>query len=265
MGLIRFDDFAEIGALLERPDVSLTVFAPNNAAMENLDVSDVDLINAVFRYHILGEELYEDDFLVLQFPDTLMIDQRYVNNGRRSQVLDVYHNDDQLLIFFRDQIAKVVTSNVRCSNGVIHVIDKLVLLPEKALQTARDSGFSKFYELVHKADLQTDIDEMDGATVLVPTDEAWAAIPDIDTWPISSLAQLLTYHIAFGAFYSPELKNGMELIVVERNHTLLVTKTQGPTGDIINIADALVSRPNVLTHNGVIHGLDTVLFPPFHR
>jgi len=149
----------------------------------------------------------------------------------------------------------VTTADVVASNGVIHVIDDILLPPkDNIVATAIAAGtFTKLAEALTSAGLVATLQGKGPFTVFAPTDAAFAKLASVPTG--DALKNVLLYHVLAGAVGSGDLKAGPV-------PTQLTGKsvTVGLTGEV-TINDAKVTTANVLTKNGVIHVVDTVLVP----
>lgn len=175
--------------------------------------------------------------------------------------------------------ANVVAADIEASNGVIHVIDSVILPPteeaaaEVAPEAAAPAGniaevataagsFNTLLAAVQAAGL---VDELTGEgpfTVFAPTDEAFAALPagTLDTLladPEGALRDILLYHVVAGKVMSTDLSDGM------------MAETLQGAPITVSIADGAVkvNESNVITadveaSNGVIHVIDAVILPP---
>jgi uncharacterized surface protein with fasciclin (FAS1) repeats len=97
-------------------------------------------------------------------------------------------------------------------------------------------------------------------TVFAPTDEAFAKIPKDQLNALmankTQLTALLTYHVVPGKVMSTDLKNGMMVKTVP-GENLVISLANG--GIMVN--DAKVVQADIVSTNGVIHAIDTVLIP----
>jgi uncharacterized surface protein with fasciclin (FAS1) repeats len=267
--------------LVADPDADLTVFAPTNAQFEDLfttlGVADVDgLITAlgvdgvanVLAYHVLGAEVKAAD-VPTAFVKTLA-------TNADDDFLDMYTDglagDNSVEI---NGTTSVTTANIDCSNGVIHVIDG-VLLPQSVAQLAALSPVhtSLITALgVADGDLDNLLNTGTGPfTVFAPTDDAFgdllvelnladlnAVVGAIGT---NGLANVLLYHVVTPAnVRSEDLTNG-QVVTAANNGTFTVNIS----GSTVTLTDESARTAGVVAvdiqgTNGVIHVLDKVILP----
>ncbi len=231
----------------------LTVFAPTDEAFAkipqaqlNAILADKELLTSILTYHVVAGRVTANDVVNLDFAPTL--------NGQR---LDVSTSHGVQV----DE-ANVVTTDIMASNGVIHVIDA-VLVPEtrNIAEVAREAGsFGTLLTALEAADLTETIAGGGPYTVLAPTDEAFAKIPAEKLNAILAdkelLTQILTYHVVEGVAYADQVArmsavstlNGKRVHVASRHHQL-------------HLNDAHVVAADIAASNGVIHVIDEVLVP----
>lgn len=174
--------------------------------------------------------------------------------------------------------ANVITPNIEASNGVIHVIDTVILPPEAAasdtptttaemadiVDTAIAAGnFTTLVSAVEAAGLVETLKGEGPFTVFAPTDEAFATLPagTLDTLlqdPQGQLSQILLYHVVPGKVMAADVA-GMSGQTAETagGQTLNITVE----GEKVMINDATVVITDIETSNGVIHVIDKVLTP----
>jgi transforming growth factor-beta-induced protein len=153
--------------------------------------------------------------------------------------------------------AKVTTADVQASNGVIHVIDT-VLLPPNVVQAAQYAGFTTLAGAIETAGLTEALSAPTGTfTVFAPTEAAFAKLPPGTVASLSptALGDLLKYHVLGSKVLSTQLTAGPV-------NTLLSGKqvTISLTGPKVN--DSNITLADVKTSNGIIHAIDTVLTVP---
>jgi transforming growth factor-beta-induced protein len=175
--------------------------------------------------------------------------------------------------------SKVTTSDVLASNGVIHVIDE-VLIPEdfNAQTLAQIVAGSADHTILLSALAKPELSDLLAAandptqdlTVFAPTNAAFEGVlaalgmTSIDDMPVEVLKEIVTYHIIGGAVTSDQLSNGDV-------NTLLPGIAGGPeyefvTVDLtdgVKINTANVTAPDLKAVNGVAHVVDAVLLPSY--
>jgi len=162
--------------------------------------------------------------------------------------------------------ANVTSADVLASNGVVHVIDKVLMPPSDLIDiptVATSTGIhTALVAALAQADLVTTLQGDGPFTVFAPTDDAFTAEGiDLSTFDtdeeIAALVDILTYHVVPGAVMSTDLTDGMTATAV---NTDSLTFTVSADGVMVN--DANVVSADVLASNGVVHVIDKVLMPP---
>lgn len=244
-----------------------TVFAPTDAAFAALGddtiaalLADTDTLSDILLYHVANG--------IRDSNDLTRRDGRLLNtlNGDR---LAINVTDEGLYL----NQSLVVVANIEASNGIIHVIDR-VLVPvsdEVANGTIVDVAVASGQFTTLVAALQaTGLDHVLALpwgrfTVFAPTDDAFAALgqdtinellanPDV-------LADILLYHVAWRDRDSvgvlKKVKRGLRMLNRDRVDVDIVE------GEIF-INDSKVIIKDIATQNGTIHVIDAVLIPPSH-
>jgi transforming growth factor-beta-induced protein len=246
-----------------------TVFAPTNAAFEALPAevlealgADSDALTKVLLYHVVPDVAVTSD-LVAPGP-VVMADGSSATISAEGDGLKI---DD----------ANIVAVDIMASNGVIHVIDAVIVPEDLVLdlgpaeeqtigdivETAVDNEiFTTLVAAIEAADLVEALQGDGPFTVFAPTDEAFAALPEglIDALLLPEnlevLQQILLYHVIIGAAVTSDMVAPGE---VEMGDESLATITVD--GDQVFIDDARVVAVDVPASNGVIHVIDAVLVP----
>jgi uncharacterized surface protein with fasciclin (FAS1) repeats len=240
---------------------NFTVFAPTNDAFTaaGLDPSQVQLVTDILLYHVLGVVVFSKDLKALQFPSSLLTDSAYVTLGGAAQVLEVQKSRSSVTITFgipgaKNTTATVLIADVQCSNGVVHVIDRVLIFPARTSAVASGAGLDALVAAVVSVNLVKVVDNTSSLTIFAPTDAAFSKVGPVDP---KVLTQILEYHVVPAVAFSNQLYDG-EVIPTLNGNTLTVSFDD----DGIYINDAKVLIPNVLTANGVVHVIDSVLIPP---
>ena len=239
-------------------DGPFTVFAPTDdafaAAGIDLSTFDTDEENAtlsdILLYHVVSGSVAASD----------------VTDGMSAEAL----NGDDLSFTVSDgsvmvNDATVTTADVMASNGIIHVID-MVLMPPADLAdiptVAQGTGIhTSLVAAVVQAELLTTLQGDGPFTVFAPTDDAFAAagidLAALDTEEgKAALTDILLYHVVSGAVPSSAVTDGMSAAAVNGDDLSFTV------GEGVMVNDANVVLADVPASNGVIHVIDKVLMPP---
>ena len=157
--------------------------------------------------------------------------------------------------------ANVTLADVNTSNGVIHVIDKVLMptaTPNNIPRTAQCTGIhNTLVTAVIQAGLLETLQGEGPFTVFAPTDQAFTdAGIDLSTLNQSQLSDILLYHVLGAGVQSSVITDGMEQTMVNGDNVTFSTTA----GVMINGAN--VTLADVATSNGFIHVIDKVLMPP---
>ena len=236
-----------------------TVFAPTDEAFAKLPEGVVAellkeenraQLQAILTYHVVSGNMDSTKVVKKDFLTTL--------NGQRIAI-DV---DKKTGVSISG--SGLVKADIQCENGVIHVIDT-VMLPntEDILATAAAAGdFKTLAAAVKTAGLVEALQSEGPFTVFAPTDEAFAKLPEGTVAELlkeenrDQLTAILTYHVVSGRVY------GKDAIAAEMAPTLQGGELKFQVMDeVLWVNDAKVIKGNLETSNGVIHVIDTVLLP----
>ena len=160
--------------------------------------------------------------------------------------------------------AQVTATDVATSNGIIHVIDKVLTptpTPNDIPRTAQCTGqHNALVSAVVQADLLETLQGEGPFTLFAPTDTAFAEagidLAALDTPEgKATLADILLYHVVAGSVASSDLTDCMTASTVNGQPVSFTV------GESVMVNGATVSLADVQTSNGVIHVIDTVLTP----
>jgi len=243
---------------------NFTVFAPDNNAFKeaNVDPSDVDVVTQVLYYHVLGNRVSSQDLKVDQFPTTLMTDSKYVNRGGHGQVLGVYKLHDKVFVNFGlpgsiRHTAEVVVADVECSNGVVHVINRVLFFPNVVSKMAQEERLRTLVAALSKADLVSAVDTTKSITVFAPDERAFEKAGGIDKLSKDTLTKILTFHVVPAVAFSTDLTDGQELPTLNGGKLKVSIERER-----VRINGCDVIWANAITENGAVHVIDCVLMPP---
>lgn len=144
------------------------------------------------------------------------------------------------------------------TGGVIHVIDRLLTLPEKTSETLNSYGLTALRGALNATNLLDVVNNTPNITIFAPSNAALQAIGSgLGGLNTQQITDVLTYHVVNGTLgYSSGLRNGTVLRAANGGN-LTVTINSGR----VFVNNARVVTSDVLVANGVVHVIDAVLNP----
>lgn len=237
-----------------------TTFAPTDEAFNTLFESvnptglTTEQVQFILTYHvIIGAPIFAADLVPQQAPAAANEELLYITSG-----------DEGVTI---NGSATVTTADVEASNGVIHIIDE-VLLPNPFVPVtgvvSRNYDLSTLLGLVAQrlAILEALSDPDAELTVFAPTNEAFdaalAANPDLTD---EQITEILTYHVLTSTVLSSDLdaEQDVETLQGENMNVVLDNETVTINGSVV------VETADLAGSNGVVHIIDGVLLPPSYQ
>ncbi len=161
-------------------------------------------------------------------------------------------------------VAKVVKTDIETSNGVIHVIDSVILPADKDIvDTAVGAGsFKTLVAAVKAAGLVDTLKSKGPFTVFAPTDEAFAKLPEGTVANLlkpenkDQLVAILTYHVVVGKVMASDVVKISFAKTVNGKSAAVKVSDAG-----VMVDNAKVVATDIETSNGVIHVIDSVILP----
>jgi uncharacterized surface protein with fasciclin (FAS1) repeats len=264
-------DKAGLVPTLTNASVSLTVFAPTNAAFDalatQLGFADATAMVAalppatlasILQYHVLPTRETAADLIA--GGDTQAT--AYTFEGAPAELtLDASSG-----VSITDAVltsAAVTTADVAATNGVVHVIDK-VLVPPGVLNIVQmaqvNPAFSSLVEAVVAADLQGALSGTGPFTVFAPVDDAFEAIAStVAGLTTQQLTTVLTYHVVSGQVLSTGIPFGTPVDTLA-GQTITINASPLTITDTTATPAPIVGT-DVRASNGVIHVISKVLIP----
>jgi uncharacterized surface protein with fasciclin (FAS1) repeats len=234
-----------------------TVFAPTDEAFAKLPKGTVETLlkpenkaklTAILKYHVVSGNVMAKD----------------VKSGSvetlAGQRIDLVAEKGNVTV----DKAKVTKTDIEATNGVIHVIDTVILPSDKTVvQTAAEaSNFKTLAMLLEKADLIGALSGEGPFTVFAPTDEAFAKLPKETVESLlkpenkAQLQEILKFHVVSGRVFSDAaLKAGKAKTLQGGEITIMSEKGKA------TVNGANLTATDLDASNGVIHVIDTVILP----
>ncbi len=270
-------DNGDLVDLLSNPG-TLTVFAPTNAAFDALAVEltgsatakgadlltaqNKPLVRAVLQYHVLTTEVGASA-IPFGMPITTA----------EGSIFKIESGSPPTIFDGRNRQAKITATDIDATNGVVHVIDRVILPADKnivevaqAAAAGTPAELSILVEAVVAADLAGTLSGPGPFTVFAPTDAAFAALltelgvtkPQLLA-NTALLTQVLTYHVVSGRVLKAQVPVGTPVTTVQGatftvGANLAITDGRSRTSGIVGT--------DVFATNGVIHVIDKVILPP---
>ena len=237
-------------------DGPFTVFAPTDEAFAKLPEGTVaDLLKpenkaklaGILTYHVVAGKVMAADVVKLKEAKTVQGSNVSIKVVNGKVMVDN---------------AQVVKTDIQCGNGVIHVIDA-VILPKDIVDTAVAAGsFKTLAAALKAADLVETLKGKGPFTVFAPTDDAFAKLPEGTVADLlkpenkKKLAGILTYHVVAGKVMAADVVKLTKAKTVQGSE-VKIKVTDGK----VMVDNANVVKTDIVCGNGVIHVIDAVILP----
>mmetsp|Transcript_32065 Transcript_32065/g.45579 ORF Transcript_32065/g.45579 Transcript_32065/m.45579 type:complete len:740 (-) Transcript_32065:422-2641(-) len=260
--------FLQLAGLVEtlEGDGPFTVFAPTDYAFSKLGNStleslmdDNEALKTILLYHVVSGNVKKEDL------------EEGVVTTLSGATIDVEFHGGFFGFFGRDVKlngnAEVTTFDILGSNGVIHLIDEVLLPPDNIVTVAASNGFNTLIAAIAAANLTSVLQGEGPFTIFAPTDAAFDKLPSgtLDSLLAdpATLARILQYHVISGRIESGDLKEGAvatlegQNIDVDFQYIFFFFLN----GIVLN-GESEVITTDIKASNGIIHSIDEVLIPP---
>ena len=234
-----------------------TVFAPTDEAFAEIPeetlnalLADPEALANILLYHVVAGQVLAEDVVTLSSATTV-----------QGSDVSISLNDGGVQV----NDANILVTDIIASNGVIHVIDKVLIPPpelDDIVDTAVAAGrFGTLATALGVADL---VDALKGEgpfTVFAPNDDAFAKLPaDVLNGLLAdpqALADILLFHVV------PEALSAADVVSRNQVPTLQGSRAAIRVEDgVATIEDAQIIATDIQASNGIIHEIDSVILPP---
>jgi uncharacterized surface protein with fasciclin (FAS1) repeats len=244
-----------------------TVFAPTDDAFAALPAgtldslfADIPALQSVLTYHVVPGQVMAADVVNLDSADTV-----------QGEAIDITVQDGNVMV----NGANVIITDIEGANGVIHVIDAVILPPsmtaaeEEAMMeetpdivdiAISDGRFTTLVTALQEASLVDTLKGEGPFTVFAPTDDAFNALPDGTLEgllaDIPALTDVLLYHVVPGKVMAADVVN-LESADTVLGQPVSISVTDGNV--MVDGANVIIT--DIEGSNGVIHVIDSVITP----
>jgi transforming growth factor-beta-induced protein len=256
-----------------------TVFAPTDAAFAALPAGTLDSLllpenkqqlTDILLYHVVPGKVMAADVVGL--------DGQSAETALAGKSINIKVDGDKVIL--NDNVNVIIT-DIEASNGVIHVVDAVLLPPSDEAMSSdamsekmdivdtavADGRFTTLVAAVQAADLVETLKSAGPFTVFAPTDDAFAALPagTLDSLLLpenkQQLTDILLYHVVPGTVMAADVigldGQSAETALVGKSISIKVDGGKVILNDNVNVIIT-----DIETSNGVIHVIDAVLLPP---
>ena len=248
-----------------------TVFAPTDDAFAALPEGTLDSLllpenkqqlTDILLYHVVPGKVMAADVAGL--------DGKMSDTALEGQKIDIKVDSGNVYL---NENTQVIITDIEASNGVIHVIDSVLLPPsdEAGMETmdivdtaVADGRFTTLVAAVQAAELVDTLKSEGPFTVFAPTDDAFAALPEgtLDSLLLpenqQQLTDILLYHVVPGQVMASDVVGLTSATTVLGKDATVTVKD----GRVFLNDNVEIIITDIETSNGVIHVIDTVLLPP---
>ncbi len=239
-----------------------TVFAPTNDAFTALGVdlatvSDADLTNILLN-HVIGAKINAGD---------IADGQTYAStasaSGPGGEALSILIEKGSAGVSINGAI-NVTTADVEADNGVIHIVDAVIMPLDVVGHAVANSAFTSLVGALSGApgELVSALQGTGPFTVFAPTNSAFDAISDVVAGLTpEQLATVLTYHVVAGANVRSDALTDDMVVTTLSGQDITIDLDGGASIKDQSGADVAIALVDVQGTNGVIHVIETVLLP----
>ena len=244
-----------------------TVFAPTDEAFSALPAGTLDellkpenkqSLTDILLYHVVAGNVMAADVAAMTSATTVLGEDVAI----KVDMGDVYVND-----------AKVIVTDIQTSNGIIHVLDAVIMPAMDEATTQEDNTIvdiavadGRFTTLVAALEAAELVETLNGEgpfTVFAPTDDAFAALPagTLDSLLLpenkQQLTDILLYHVVSGKVMAADVATMTSATTVPGQDVTITVKD----GKVFLNDTVEVIITDIEASNGLVHVIDAVLLP----
>jgi uncharacterized surface protein with fasciclin (FAS1) repeats len=234
----------------------LTVFAPTDAAFAKLGsrtisllLANPELLQKVLLYHVVSGKVMAADVVGLSSATSL-----------QGSSINIAVSGGKVVL---NGNSTVTATDIGATNGVIHVIDTVILPPLDVLDVATLNGnFTTLVAAVKAAGLEGALRGAGPYTVFAPTDAAFRKLPAGTVEALlkdpAALSNILLYHVVSGKVMAADVVGLSSATSLQGSNISIAVSG----GKVRLNGNSTVTATDIGASNGVIHVIDTVILPP---
>ncbi|KFA75924.1 hypothetical protein S40288_05844 [Stachybotrys chartarum IBT 40288] len=253
---------------------NITILAPSNSAITNFVsanpriAGDTTAIAQLLTYHVVSGVLPSSSITETPaFASTMLggaadpAMPQMATAGLRVEF--VMANGTAMVRSGFKQSSRVTQADIRFDGGLVHVVDKVLTVPETPSATATNTGLTALAGALTAANLVAAVDSMAQLTVFAPSNAAFRSVGSaVQGASPQDLANVLTYHAVESVHFSSSIAmatmNGQSVQMRSLGGGIL---TVSMSDGAVFVNSARVIIPDIITTNGVVHVIDNVLNP----
>ncbi|CAB4482894.1 FAS1 domain-containing protein [Rhizophagus irregularis] len=254
-----------------------TFFAPSNNAFESINATP-DEIEQILNYHLIPGKFLLKDFPSISYPKSMFVMAPPATGAKEAKGANVGTGQPIVVeklpaggIGIKSGLtsANVLVVDQVASNGVIHIVDKILELPKTPMQTLLQSdrfkSMAKILQSENYGNLADEIAKVNdvGVTILALTDEViFNSAPKEIAKNLSLINPIFSYHIIpKQIIYSGSVENVVTAKTL-KDEIITFTRDNGELYVGNAITKAKIIQADLITYNGVLHVINNVLIPP---
>ncbi|GIX78565.1 transforming growth factor-beta-induced protein ig-h3 [Caerostris extrusa] len=253
-----------VESYLNKPNITVTVFAPSNHAFNQMPEEEFSLLDDDQRKL---EELMKHHVVVGRVKtESISDDQKMVSvDGQNALRLKVYRNEVGV------ESAIIEDSDIEGQNGVIHVVNKVLTPPSHSIMELLQSKeeYSTMADAIHhiqeyEPQFLSSITNH-SFTMFAPTNKAFEELGEDNLHSLMKnrrkLKKMVQNHVVDNMFATGSIHTKLQYNVQTEYQTVKVHKEK----DGLMVNSAHVIEPDVVTRDGIVHCIDQVLVPERRR
>jgi uncharacterized surface protein with fasciclin (FAS1) repeats len=263
-----------------------TVFAPTNDAFTtffaslgsdvNVNNVDVDVLKSILLNHVVASKITSNLIPAATYVSTLSP----INNTANAPTISLFVQKGEGIVSLNgganSKGAEVSTADIEASNGVIHIVNRVIQIPTLVDHVVDNPDFDTLQTVVTGEGQSAVLAALNGltaaspATLFAPNNAAFTTALGTGGFAngasTAQVTKVLQYHVTVaGNVRSNQLSNNqiVPMITSPVQNTTVILGTG--TVDIRDTASNLsrVFQADIQASNGVIHGVNRVLQPAF--